>query len=202
MRRLLAALGVALIPSAGLAAEALPALFQITGVRPGGTLNIRAEPSTGAAVIGEFAASDRNIEIVARDPSGRWGRVNRGEAGGWISLDYATSEGEIWREDALPETLRCLGTEPFWSFAHTGDTLVGTTPDAPDRPLIIESVAGPAASGRRTVLARDAAGTLTLEITPQACNDGMSDRDFGLGARISEAGAPDLIGCCTVAPRP
>ena len=60
---------------------------------------------------------------------------------------------------------------------------------------------GAAGSGSRVVVARDKQGSVTLGIAPEQCSDGMSDRAFGLGARLSEGYAPALIGCCSVAPR-
>jgi hypothetical protein len=72
-----------------LAGEAsLPALFDVTGVASGDVLNLRAEPSAQATIIGSFPADATGIEVIATDSSGRWGQVNAVERAGWASLAY------------------------------------------------------------------------------------------------------------------
>ncbi|TPE52566.1 SH3 domain-containing protein [Amaricoccus solimangrovi] len=182
------------------AEDSLPGLYRVTGVET--KLNIRAEPDIGAPVIGALGRDAADVEVVARDPGGAWGQVNAGERAGWVSLDYLRSEGDLWAEGGeLPPTLRCFGTEPFWEIRHEGDRLIRSGMDTEERTLTIDRVTGAAGSGSRVVVARDKEGAVTLGIAPEQCGDGMSDRAFGLGARLSEGDAPALTGCCSVAPR-
>lgn len=202
MRRLLTALVLtgAALPALSAAQDesAPPALYRVTGVET--RLNIRAEPSLDAPVIDTFSPGTADIEIVATDPTNAWGRTNTGERSGWVSLAFLTRDGGPWEANALPATLRCFGTEPFWSVSRDGDKLIRGGPDAPDRAFAIDKVSGVAGSGSRVVVAKDEKGTITLGIAPEACTDGMSERAYGLGARLSEGDAPALTGCCSVAP--
>ena len=201
MRRLLTAIALIGAPLAAVAEEpALPALFRVTGVET--RLNVRAAPAIDAAVIGALAPDTGRVEVTALDPTGQWAAINLGEAAGWVSRAFVApeAEGGIWAENALPEALRCFGTEPFWNLRRDGDTLIRGGIDMADRALRIEDVTGTAGAPSRVVVARDGHGTLTLGIAPEECSDGMSDRRFGLGARVSEGDAPALIGCCSVAP--
>lgn len=207
MRRLLTVLALtgAAIPAAiPVGAEAgnepaPPALYRVTGVET--RLNIRAEPTLDAAVIASFSPGTTDIEVVATDPGGTWGRINTGESSGWVSLSFLTRDSAPWEANALPATLRCFGTEPFWSVSHDGDKLIRSGPDAPDRAFAIDKVSGLGGSGSRVVVARDDKGAVTLGIAPEQCSDGMSDHVFGLSARLGEGDAPALTGCCSVAPR-
>lgn len=200
MRRLLTAIVLLGAPLAAAAQEqALPALFQVTGVET--RLNVRAAPSAEGTVIGYLPPDARDIEVVTLDPAGQWAGINLGESAGWVSRAFLSpaDPGAGWAENALPAALRCFGTEPFWSLRRDGDRLVRGGVDMSDRALRIESVTGAAGTPSRIVVARDERGSLTLGIAPEQCSDGMSDRHFGLGARVSEGDAPALTGCCTVA---
>lgn len=198
MRQLMLTIGLVAAGLPALAETPPPGLYRVAGVET--KLNVRAEPSREAALVGALAPGDADIEVVGVDPSGGWGRINIGEGTGWVSLDFLESQGDLWAADALPRSLRCFGTEPFWGVARDGDTLVRSGVDATDRALTIDTVTGAAGSGSRVVVARDKDGAITLGIAPEQCSDGMSDRAFGLGARLSEGDAPALVGCCSVAP--
>lgn len=77
---------------------------------------------------------------------------------------------------APAETIRALGTEPFWNATVAGDRLTYATPDDPE--------------GRTTAVSRFAGNSglafhgelggqpVDLVVTQGACSDGMSDRRF------------------------
>ena len=197
MTRLL--MTIAFVAAALPALADAPELYRVAGVET--KLNVRGAPEIGAPIVGTLAPGMGDIEVVGTDPAGAWGRINVGEGAGWVNLAFLESQGPLWEADALPATLRCFGTEPFWDLRHEGEGLVRGGAGEDDRPLTIERVTGAAGSGSRVVVARDKQGSVTLGIAPEQCSDGMSDRAFGLGARLSEGDAPALIGCCSVAPR-
>ncbi len=199
MRRLLTAIVLIGAPLSAVAAEPiLPALFHVTEVET--RLNVRAGPGIESAVIGTLEPDARDIEVVAFDATGDWAGINIGEGAGWVSRAYLAEGEPLWAENTLPPRLRCFGTEPFWGLNRDGDQLIRTGVDTEERRLRIDNVTGAAGTPSRVVVSRDESGTLTLGIAPEQCSDGMSDRHFGLGARVSEGDAPVLIGCCTVAP--
>lgn len=197
MTRLL--MTIAFVAAALPALAEVPGLYRVAGVET--KLNLRGAPDIGAPIVGSLAPGAGDIEVVETDPAGVDPAPGAGEDTAWVNLAFLESQGLVWEADALPATLRCFGTEPFWDLRHEGGGLVRGGPDTDDRPLTIESVTGEAGSGSRVVVARDERGSVTLGIAPEQCSDGMSNRAFGLGARLSEGDAPALIGCCTVAPR-
>jgi uncharacterized membrane protein len=81
-----------------------------------------------------------------------------------------------WGEIAAGETVRFLGTEPFWGGKVGPDGLTYTTPENEKG----ETVAVSRFAGRGGVsfsgTMRD--GATTLVVTPGACSDGMSDSRY------------------------
>lgn len=203
MRRRLAAIALAtvLMPlSAG--AGTLPSRFDVTGVAGGDALNVRAEPTIAAPVLATLAADARGVEVVAVDPSGRWGRVNAGEGSGWVALRYLREEPGVWQAGALPSGLRCFGTEPFWSLVPEGRTARIDRPEGSASFALEALDLGLSADARRALLLRSETAAATATITPEVCSDGMSDRLFGLAVLVvvEDTDAPRLLsGCCSIA---
>ncbi|MHA6326318.1 COG3650 family protein [Roseivivax sp. CAU 1753] len=187
-----------LMLAAPLAAQDLPALYDVTGVAAGDVLNLRDAPSASANQIGSLAPDARDIEVTAIQSG--WGRVNVDEGAGWASLAFLARVSGQW-PDGLPDAQTCFGTEPFWSlgladgsfdFEHFDKgvqsgpiTLRTRASGRPDR----FAYAGPA-SGRRAILIMGRA----------ECSDGMSDRLYGLTGDFL-LGDALYSGCCSVAPR-
>lgn len=95
------ALLFSLIASAAAATfDAWPALYDVSGVASDDVLNIRAEPSADAPIIGTLAHDATNVEII-RDGENGWGLVNTDEGTGWVSFAYlATSSQSVFRLSA------------------------------------------------------------------------------------------------------
>lgn len=193
---------LALLMALPAAADEFPALFRVTGVAANDVLNIRTEPSASGAIIGFLAPGAEGIEVVALSEDGRWGRVNTGEQAGWSHMRYLTPEGgPVWRSGEVP--LGCYGTEPFWRAdfflpSHRAEfdginegsfelvTDAGALPGTRFPPTLAIPFAG----------ARQGMAVLRGE----ACNDGMSDRDFGISILIYWRGEREgLAGCCVLA---
>lgn len=175
----------------------LPTLFDVTGVADDDVLNIRERPDASAPIIGSLAADAERIEVVAQ--SHGWGRVNHGEASGWVSMRYLAYRTDVWTAAELPEGFSCFGTEPFWDVRPEGGDLRLGGPDlAQTHTLQAVLDTGLFRDPARAVLAEG----LTLVATPQLCSDGMSDRLFGLRASVILRGdAPRLLsGCCSIQP--
>ncbi len=200
MIRVLAVLILAALPAA---AQDLPALFRVTGVAAGDVLNIRAQPSASTAILGALPRTGRGIEVTARSPDGRWGRINTGEGAGWVALRFLAPEaGPGWQSGEIG--LHCFGTEPFWSLSaflpsHRAEF---HTPDNGGIELVMDAGALPSTrfppslaipfSGAREGMA---------VIRPGACSDGMSDNLFGLEALLFfRRDTEGLAGCCRLAP--
>ena len=184
------------------AAEVYPALHDVSGVAADDVLNIRAEPSASAAIVGTLPPDATGVEVVG--VQGGWGRVGGGEGGGWVRLSYLDRQpGADWFTLTAP--LRCMGTEPFWSLGvePVSKVAVFSTPDAGDRFTTLTTVwtgARTAQDGRPTAALALPDGFATL--TGIQCSDGMSDRPFGIAVDLYLNGeAPGVLhGCCTLAP--
>lgn len=181
-------------------APQLPELYAVTGVGPGDVLNIRERADASGPIIGTLPRDARGVEVVGR--AGNWLEVNAGERSGWVNGLFMAVQGDSWTRDdqPLPPTLRCLGTEPFWSL------------DQQDGAMILDEVAHGTArfqveqvtrSMNLTVARTALAPGLVAAITPEACSDGMSDRSYALSATLIVGQVPNarqLNGCCTLTP--
>ncbi len=90
---------------------------------------------------------------------------------------------------------RAHGTEPFWSVTINGGRMVYDDPEG--RKVVVRTPAARTSfNGRRYVSRR-----LTVDITRQACNDGMSDFTYADTVRVTVDGR-SLEGCggATLAP--
>ncbi len=183
----------------------LPTLFDVTGVAAGDVLNVRAEPGADGEIVGALAPDAERVEVVAHDPSGRWGRVNLQGRSGWVAMRFLAYRTDVWEPGRLPEGLRCLGTEPFWSLSFTQERVVLERPDEAEARMALEAAldTGVFRDPRRAVVAAGEDRRLTAVISPAACGDGMSDRAYGLSADVilEQAGEASLLtGCCSIAP--
>lgn len=194
-RLLLAAAVVSVAPALSAVAADLPTLFTVTNVKAGDSLNVRPTPGTAQAPLTTLPPGTRDIEVVARDSGGSWGRVNRGETTGWVNMRHMSEQPGVWHSGALPATLVCRGTEPFWSGRPVGGQFVVSRMGEADERLDIRSVTDTGPRGRIATLG----DTRVLDVTPAACSDGMSDAAFGLSARLGLASGA-LRGCCSVQP--
>jgi uncharacterized membrane protein len=185
-------------PAAATQEYLLPSLFDVQGVTGNDVLNIRQEPNASAPILGSLAPDATHVEVVEETQG--WGRINFGEASGWVAMRFLAPRTETWAVGELPPSFACFGTEPFWSVRQGKDGLQLDGPDlkAPPRPVRSVLDNGIFRDPMRAVVA----GNMTVVATPQLCSDGMSDRLFGLRASVILQGDnPRLLtGCCSVQP--
>ena len=196
----LALSGLILAGSAGFA-QTMPQLHDVQDVSVGDVLNIRAEPSASAELVGTLARDARNVEVVATNPEGTWGQVHTTESSGWVNLRYMAARGVQIDHFNLPDGLFCFGTEPFWSAQNIGGALHYDTPDAPARDMDVWMAqdSGIEDDLRRMVQFAGLGGPGSAFVYPASCNDGMSDRAYGLAISLmTSPDAPMLSGCCTL----
>ena len=198
---LLLCLGLVAGPAAA-AVDAWPAVHDVSGVAADDVLNIRAEPTASAPIVGTFAPDATGIEVVRTTEDGRWGLVNIGEGTGWVSMAFLARGPGQYDGASYPIT-SCFGTEPFWTLA-IGSDWVMTTPEG----VTFRSPAAPL-TGSIFRRARHGALSMTsdgrpvaLLTTAERCTDGMSDREFGLSASLMIGTGDEMqfhAGCCTLA---
>jgi len=198
--RMMVVVVLGLIAALPAAAQEFPTLFRVVGVASNDVLNIRAEPSASAPIVGSFAPNARDIEVIGRNEAGTWGLVNTGEGVGWSSLRFLSRQGaEGWA--AMGQNLRCFGTEPFWQAHYLPRirVLVFETLDDPDTEFEVLWTGG--ISGRPPYgagMALDSTGFATLR--GGTCSDGMSDRLYGISILLFPGAGEGFEGCCSVAP--
>lgn len=188
-----------------LAAQVLPALYDVAGVAGDDVLNIRASAYPGAAVLGSLPPDAKAVEVVALSPDGTWAQVNTGEAAGWVALRFLQrQERPDWF--ALQSSLVCSGTEPFWTLYLDPKSAHINTPDE-EGPELDLPAKWPGSRHNQTAAVQyageEARGVAVLR--GQACSDGMSDQSFGITLDLfqtanSGQSGPVLHGCCTLAP--
>ncbi|MCR8548752.1 peptide-binding protein [Salipiger sp. P9] len=184
-----------------LAAQDLPALFDVTGVAANDVLNVRAAPDAAAPVVGALAHNAQFVEVTAVNAAGTWGRVNLGEGAGWASLSFLAMQAGSVLPDAQEVT--CFGTEPFWSYSVTAD---GEATWSAIDDEVVTMRAGPIrrADARFEPFVSvaggpDQQGVLVMHKDPQ-CSDGMSDNLYGLSATVVLTGklSRAVSGCCSL----
>lgn len=178
-----------------------PALHDVTGVAANDVLNLRAAPDAGAAIVGTLPPDATGVEVIRPNPEQTWGLVNTAEGTGWASLTYLARRPGQW-QGALPETLGCGGTEPFWSLDLTPGAILFGGLDLPDL-AFGAGLRQPAANRRDRWSFRawsDGTGITGIVINA-TCTDGMSDREYGLSLDVILAtgdGYSHYAGCCAL----
>jgi len=193
---------IAAVSALPVMAQNWPEVFRVEGVAAADVLNIRAEPKAGAKIVGTYGAHDFNIEVLGLSEDGRWGRVGVPEGNGWVAMRFLVATPVA--ESDLPRPLRCHGTEPFWSISL--DPRGGAEWDSPEtgpRPLSAqEELVVPGYAGGYWLRLLDRPEKRhDLAITREYCDDGMSDRAYGLAAVMftrSQDGNRVYRGCCTL----
>lgn len=189
------------------AQDAESGFYQVSGVATDDALNIRAEPSAGAKIVGTLAPGARPVEVleVTVERGSAWGRVLGEDDDGWVAMRFlAPYEPEKFAGTDVPVGMQCLGTEPFWSLAlKSGDTVEFSSSDTePTMLAVTKGVAAVARNHRFFFIAEDSGRRLTVSIgRNETCSDGMSGRDYGwridlLTEGIGDSPVAAYEGCC------
>lgn len=182
-------------------AQNLPALYDVEGVAGNDKLNVREGPSTEFRIVDKLAPDAEGLEVVDIDKSGKWGLINVNEQSGWVALRFMKRQPRQ-SDQGLPRAFTCYGTEPFWSFNVAQDQ--SATFSEPDGKTDIASLVVVPSQNRtdRYALFGDGGERIfTSLVGRNQCNDGMSDRVFGLSIDLlvtDEAGVNVYSGCCSV----
>ncbi len=197
--RILYILILSLLPGLALA-QGFPSTHNVVGVAADDVLNVRPTPDTSGDPIGALAPDAVGVEVVRVTPDGRWGLVNVSEGAGWVFMRFMAHDG---KHLDFPSPARCSGTEPFWSLTLDHGGAVTFTP-MDGMPMLFATqkrMTAVGMFGRFGLVARGALGTLHATISRSACNDGMSEMEYGLtvDAIIRNADGYHLwSGCCSL----
>ncbi|WP_108483833.1 peptide-binding protein [Oceaniglobus ichthyenteri] len=178
--------------------DAWPALHDVIGVTPDDVLNVRAGPSSDTPIIATLAPDAVDIELIAPNDAYTWALVNAGEQSGWVSLRFMQRQPGQWL-GAIPKVRSCYGTEPFWGLTLT-DAGTFTFDRAGEGAQTGHVLSVLASENRRDryAMSLSSSGAAAV-LSYAACNDGMSDRQFGITVDLLINGS-FVSGCCTLAP--
>lgn len=169
---------------------------EVTGVAFNDVLNLRSEPRAGAPLTGALPPAAVGIETLKRADG--WVYVRSGQLEGWAAARYLRPQSVFGERP--PSPLRCIGTEPFWSFTLADGALTYTTPEL--KPVAAQ-IGGVQQSRNSTIVWRVApkdgpVASATIEAR-QACSDGMSDYVHPFSVRVETRDGMLLSGCCDAA---
>lgn len=179
-----------------------PEYFAVTGVAEDDVLNVRAAPSGASEIIGSLAPGQAPVEVISRQ--GNWGEVIASEGNGYVSMTYLTPiDMPRIGGSGIPEGLRCLGTEPFWSLDFGKGELTLDSVATETETSYALSHAAPFMGRPFSDFAIGQAGgdMLTASVVREYCSDGMSNRNYPMSVRVIGAGPGDpqgYEGCCLV----
>jgi uncharacterized membrane protein len=184
----LAALFVLALP-----ARAVESLYEVSGVSAGDVLNIRSRPSASAPKVGSYGPRESGIRIYRRQ--GTWALVGRADPDrpdGWVNANYLKLTVAARR---VPLPLKCIGTEPFWSFTiNSKSRATYSDPSVKKRRYGVLTFVRLGPDARFLVTG---SGGLS-RVKASQCSDGMSDNIFPYSARIKLPNGRTLDGCCRV----
>ena len=200
MKRAMAAMAILLSGWGSiLAADELPALFQVALPAQYDFLNVRNGPGTHFSSIGQLQPNRMNVEGVARSADREWLRIIWGETSAWVFAPYLKRQVD----DGYPiaRRLNCQGNEPFWSLELTqNDSVTFSTIDG-DR---LSSQAGQLvkANGRNDRFILGGSDFVSAIVRRTTCSDGMTDRLYGMDVdvMITRGGTELYSGCCRITP--
>lgn len=114
------------------------------------------------------------------------------QPGGGASVPGDAQDTAAFSGIAPDETIRFVGTEPFWGGQSKGESLTYTTPENPQgSDIFIKRFAG---RGGLSLSGKLGGKPFDMTITPGACSDGMSDRSYPFAASLL-IGENALQGC-------
>ncbi|HRN88782.1 hypothetical protein [Hyphomicrobium sp.] len=179
--------------------------YQVTGVKAGDTLTLRAEPTEGGkpsdwTALGSIPADAQNVLGTGRSVqiNGQpWAEVSFGGVLGWVNAKFLAAMSDP--PDLKSETFQCSGTEPFWGVTLGPEKGEYSDPEQ-SFPLTTERVQ-PSTARLFPLLYRlkdDKGRSYRATVTQRpGCIDGMSDYEYAFEVLLS--GDENFEqGCCVV----
>jgi uncharacterized membrane protein len=169
--------------------------YSVVNVRPGDSLNMRAQPHLNAPIILTIPHDATGIVLTGRRSAGDWAEVTYQRKRGWVNarfLGLASGRHEI------PAFLDCAGTEPFWSIQLTPGMARADLMFAERRYLFRITRFQQAMNRTDIAHIRGAsrAASMSLIVRHESCSDGMSDTNYPYSAVALISGIHTIAGCC------
>ena len=164
--------------------------YDVTGVEWGDVLNVRKSPSAKSALVGAIPYDGRGVEVSGAAKKG-WVRVTYRDLSGYALAKYL---GPSLVEGPLPATLKCHGTEPFWT-AEFGPK--GATYELMSDGKTKIDIGGFQQTANRSnswmAMGPKSAASLTRD---GRCSNGMADETFPFTLHMSTPASGIVSGCC------
>lgn len=188
-----------LVAGADSYAPPLPALYDVTDVAADDHLNIRLLPKADAPVIDTLDPGTTDLQVVGLSLQGNWAYISRGEMSGWVAFRFLQRQRTVKTSLGLPPTLRCFGTEPFWTITFNVDDITLSRPEGDATfPILSTSPSLENAAVNVTGFLLNwmhDERRVRAHILPGLCSDGMSDTIYGL--HYVDTFMPNS-GCCSL----
>jgi uncharacterized membrane protein len=170
--------------------------YSVYNVRPGDTLNLRAQPDARARVVHAIPHDADGITLTGRMAPGAWAEATFRRKHGWINARFL-GLGSPGRYQ-LPAYLDCSGTEPFWSIGVTPVQARADMMFAERRYSFRLTRAQTAMNRSDILLLRGVSrpGEMSLIVRHEACSDGMSDNRYPYSVVALLSGLDMVAGCC------
>lgn len=191
--RLAVLFALALLATAAASADVL---YSVHNVRPGDTLNMRAQPHPNAPVVQAIPYNAEGIGLTGRDAQGEWVEVTFQRKRGWVNGRFlGIGPTGRWQ---MPAFLECSGTEPFWSVGLRPGSARADMMFAEKRYFFRLTRTQQAMNRSDMWLIKGAArpGEMSLIVRREECNDGMSDNRYPYSSVVLISGLNMVAGCC------
>lgn len=180
-----------------------PAIFQISGIKPGEAVTIHAKPNPTSDPIGFIPSDGKDIEVVGQTPDTAWGIVNSDERAGWVEMRYLKQTDSVWARDSAPEFLACLGNGPVWWLQISGPEVALSLGTGEDHSLTIAEMFAPDGENRssRFIEAVNPRNRAYISVAEGLCRTHDNGLEYGLSANVlldSEGDKTLVTGCCSV----
>ena len=175
-------------------------LAKVVNVAADDVLNVRMEPSASSPIL-DHLANGALVDVLGTNETGGWSQISIGEGSGWVASRYLAAVTMSFTGAGMPETLQCIGTEPFWSYVVRFGSMTEFAAMGDDlrKRGEVTSVVASSNVGRGALSFQTPHHSAVLSFA--RCSDGMSDRIYPWMINLMpNSGGPRLLtGCCTAA---
>jgi uncharacterized membrane protein len=171
-------------------------IFEVVKVAQGDVLYVRAAADSNSAIVGAIPYDGGAIRIIEPAKTGSsWAKISHNDLQGYVNTGFLAPQPAMTGD--LPQSLKCGGTEPFWSFERKADNATFEPMEGPKTNFELK----PATSGanRPNIWVLEPAEPNRTPIAfiseNRFCSDGMSDNLYRYEVFL-RTGDHLLSGCC------
>jgi uncharacterized membrane protein len=171
-------------------------LYEVVKVAQGDVLYLRAAPDSGAAIVGAIPYDGGAVRIIeAPKPGSTWAKIRHGDLEGYANATFLAPQQPLTGE--LPASLKCGGTEPFWSYTRDAGNATYEPMEGEKTSVALKPVTSGANRPNIWVLEPSEPNRTLIAFISEnrVCSDGMSDTFYRYEIFL-RTGDQLLSGCC------